>query len=147
MACVGAFTSLFAAVIGITQDDIKRVLAFSTLSQLGYMMLALGVATAEHPLGYTASMFHLFTHAFFKALLFLGAGRGDSRRPHQRHLGDGRAGQEDAGHARDVPGRDAGHRGHLAASRASSRRTRFWRRRWRSGHYGHLRRRVWSSPA
>jgi NADH-quinone oxidoreductase subunit L len=71
---VGAFTSLFAAVIGTTQDDIKRVLAFSTLSQLGYMMLALGVSTMDHPLGYTASMFHLFTHAFFKALLFLGAG-------------------------------------------------------------------------
>ncbi len=74
VAYVGCFTSLFAALIGITQDDIKRVLAFSTLSQLGYMMLALGVATMEHPLGYTASMFHLFTHAFFKALLFLGAG-------------------------------------------------------------------------
>ena len=74
VAYVGAFTSLFAAVIGITQDDIKRVLAFSTLSQLGYMMLALGVTTMANPLGYTASMFHLFTHAFFKALLFLGAG-------------------------------------------------------------------------
>ena len=74
VAYIGAFTSLFAALIGITQDDIKRVLAFSTLSQLGYMMLALGVATMDSPLGYTASMFHLFTHAFFKALLFLGAG-------------------------------------------------------------------------
>ncbi|OHB58349.1 MAG: NADH dehydrogenase [Planctomycetes bacterium GWF2_50_10] len=74
VAYVGAFTSLFAAIIGITQDDIKRVLAFSTLSQIGYMMLALGVATPAHPLGYTASMFHLFTHAFFKALLFLAAG-------------------------------------------------------------------------
>ncbi len=72
--CIGAFTSLFAAVIGCTQDDIKRVLAFSTLSQLGYMMFALGVASFAHPLGYSASMFHLFTHAFFKALLFLGAG-------------------------------------------------------------------------
>jgi NADH-quinone oxidoreductase subunit L len=71
---IGAFTCLFAAVIGVTQDDIKRVLAFSTLSQLGYMMLALGVVTMAHPLGYTAGMFHLFTHAFFKALLFLGAG-------------------------------------------------------------------------
>ena len=74
VAGVGAFTSLFAAVIGMTQDDIKRVLAFSTLSQLGYMMLALGVSTTDHASGYTASMFHLFTHAFFKALLFLGAG-------------------------------------------------------------------------
>ncbi|MBI5092831.1 MAG: NADH-quinone oxidoreductase subunit L [Candidatus Hydrogenedentes bacterium] len=74
VAYVGGFTSLLSAIIGITQDDIKRVLAFSTLSQLGYMMLALGVGTMAHPLGYTASMFHLFTHAFFKALLFLGAG-------------------------------------------------------------------------
>jgi NADH-quinone oxidoreductase subunit L len=74
VAYVGAFTSLFAAMIGVTQDDIKRVLAFSTLSQLGYMMLALGVTSVANPLGYTASMFHLFTHAFFKALLFLGAG-------------------------------------------------------------------------
>ena len=64
---VGTFTSLFAAVIACTQDDIKRVLAYSTLSQLGYMMFALGVASMERPLGYTASMFHLFTHAFFKA--------------------------------------------------------------------------------
>ena len=74
VAAVGAFTCLFAAVIACTQDDIKRVLAFSTLSQLGYMMFALGVATVDHPLGYTASLFHLFTHAFFKALLFLAAG-------------------------------------------------------------------------
>ncbi|MCC7402890.1 MAG: NADH-quinone oxidoreductase subunit L [Bdellovibrionales bacterium] len=71
---VGAFTSLFAASIACTQDDIKRILAFSTLSQLGYMMLALGVASPAFPLGFTASTFHLFTHAFFKALLFLGAG-------------------------------------------------------------------------
>ncbi len=74
VAYVGAFTCLFAAVIACTQDDIKRVLAFSTLSQLGYMMFALGIATLKNPAGYTASMFHLFTHAFFKALLFLGAG-------------------------------------------------------------------------
>ncbi len=71
---IGAFTSLFAAVIATTQFDIKRVLAFSTLSQLGYMMLSLGVATMDNPLGFTASMFHLTTHACFKALLFLGAG-------------------------------------------------------------------------
>jgi NADH-quinone oxidoreductase subunit L len=74
VAYVGAFTSIFAALIGITQNDIKRVLAFSTLSQIGYMMLAIGVATMASPLGYTASMFHLFTHAFFKGLLFLCAG-------------------------------------------------------------------------
>ncbi len=76
IAWVGGFTSLFAAVIAITQTDIKRVLAFSTLSQLGYMMLALGVSHYEghEGLGYMAAMFHLFTHAMFKALLFLGAG-------------------------------------------------------------------------
>ena len=73
---VGAFSALFAALIAITQTDIKRVLAFSTMSQIGYMMLALGVSGygGEDGLGYTASMFHLFTHAMFKALLFLGAG-------------------------------------------------------------------------
>ncbi len=76
IAYVGGFTSLFAAVIAITQYDIKRVLAFSTLSQLGYMMLSLGVSGygGEEGLGFMAGMFHLFTHAMFKALLFLGAG-------------------------------------------------------------------------
>ncbi len=73
---VGTFTILFAAIIAITQHDIKRVLAFSTISQIGYMMLALGISKYEgtEGLGYMASMFHLFTHAMFKALLFLGAG-------------------------------------------------------------------------
>ena len=76
VAYVGAFSSLFAAIIALTQTDIKRVLAFSTMSQIGYMMLALGVSSykGEEGLGYMASMFHLFTHAMFKALLFLGAG-------------------------------------------------------------------------
>ena len=76
VAYVGAFSSLFAAVIAITQTDIKRVLAFSTMSQLGYMMMALGVSgfDGHEGVGYMASMFHLFTHSMFKALLFLGAG-------------------------------------------------------------------------
>jgi NADH-quinone oxidoreductase subunit L len=76
VAYVGAFSSLFAAVIACTQTDIKRVLAFSTMSQIGYMMLALGISGygGHEGLGYMASMFHLFTHAMFKALLFLGAG-------------------------------------------------------------------------
>jgi NADH-quinone oxidoreductase subunit L len=76
VAYVGAFSSLFAAVIACTQIDIKRVLAFSTMSQIGMMMCALGVAGygSHQGLGYMASMFHLFTHAMFKALLFLGAG-------------------------------------------------------------------------
>ncbi len=68
VAYVGAFTAIFAASIGIVVTDIKRVLAYSTISQLGYMMLALGTG------GYIAAIFHLFTHAFFKALLFLGSG-------------------------------------------------------------------------
>lgn len=73
---VGAFSALFAAIIACTQTDIKRVLAYSTMSQIGYMMFALGVSTygGENGLGYMGSMFHLFTHAFFKSLLFLGAG-------------------------------------------------------------------------
>jgi NADH-quinone oxidoreductase subunit L len=68
VAIVGGFTAIFAASIGLVQTDIKRVLAYSTVSQLGYMMLALGSA------GYVAGVFHLMTHAFFKALLFLAAG-------------------------------------------------------------------------
>ncbi len=68
VAVVGALTALFSATIAITQIDIKRVLAYSTISQIGYMMLAAGVGA------YTTAMFHLTTHAFFKALLFLGAG-------------------------------------------------------------------------
>ena len=76
IAVVGAFTSLFAAVIACVQTDIKRVLAFSTISQIGFMMVALGVSGygGHEGLGYMAGMFHLFTHAMFKALLFLGAG-------------------------------------------------------------------------
>jgi NADH-quinone oxidoreductase subunit L len=73
---VGAASAFLAAVIACTQTDIKRVLAYSTMSQIGYMMFALGVSGygGENGLGYTASMFHLFTHAFFKSLLFLCAG-------------------------------------------------------------------------
>ena len=68
VAIVGGVTAIFAASIGLVQNDIKRVLAYSTISQLGFMMLALGVGA------YGPAIFHLFTHAFFKALLFLGAG-------------------------------------------------------------------------
>ena len=71
VACVGGITAILAGLIALTQFDLKRVLAYSTVSQLGYMFLALGTGTLA---GITAGMFHLFTHAFFKALLFLGAG-------------------------------------------------------------------------
>lgn len=76
VAYIGAFTALFAAVIACVQTDIKRVLAFSTISQIAFMMVALGVSGYEghEGTGFMASMFHLFTHAMFKALLFLGAG-------------------------------------------------------------------------
>lgn len=81
VAWVGAFTAFYAAAVACAQSDIKRVLAFSTISQIAFMMVALGVCyelTTGHEhhgsLGYMASMFHLFTHAMFKALLFLGAG-------------------------------------------------------------------------
>ena len=68
VAIIGTLTAIFAASIGIVQTDIKKVLAYSTISQLGYMFMACGVAD------YVGGIFHLMTHAFFKALLFLGAG-------------------------------------------------------------------------
>src|SRR5207253_2139210 len=68
VAVIGAATALYAATIGLAQNDIKKVLAYSTISQLGYMFLACGVGA------FTAGIFHVMTHAFFKALLFLGAG-------------------------------------------------------------------------
>ena len=85
VAIVGALTAIFAASIGLVQNDIKRVLAYSTVSQLGYMFLALGVGA------FTAGVFHVFTHAFFKALLFLGSGsviHAMSGEQDMRHMGD-----------------------------------------------------------
>ena len=73
MAIVGLITAVMAATIGLTQYDIKKVFAYSTVSQLGYMFLACGVGA------FSAGIFHVMTHAFFKALLFLGAGSGDPR--------------------------------------------------------------------
>jgi NADH-quinone oxidoreductase subunit L len=81
---VGALTAFFAATVGLVQNDIKRVIAYSTCSQLGYMFVACGVGA------YTAGIFHLFTHAFFKALLFLGAGSVIHAMHHEqdmRHMG------------------------------------------------------------
>src|SRR6202790_3037367 len=85
VAIVGALTAIFAASIGLVQNDIKRVLAYSTVSQLGYMFLALGVGA------FAAGVFHVFTHAFFKALLFLGSGsiiHALSGEQDMRHMGD-----------------------------------------------------------
>jgi len=84
VAVVGAFTAFFAATVGLVQNDIKRVIAYSTCSQLGYMFFACGVGA------YQAAIFHLFTHAFFKALLFLGAGSVIHAMHHEqdmRHMG------------------------------------------------------------
>jgi NADH-quinone oxidoreductase subunit L len=103
VAVVGAITALFAATIGLKQWDIKKVLAYSTVSQLGYMFVAAGVGRV------LGGGFHLVTHAFFKALLFLGAGLGDPR--HARGVSPhaparGRAGHAQHGRAAEVP---AGH--------------------------------------
>ena len=99
VAIVGAATALFAATIGLVQNDIKRVLAYSTISQLGYMFLGCGVAA------YSAAIFHLMTHAFFKALLFLAAG--SVIHAHRRRAGyaqDGRAAEEASCHFLDDDG-------------------------------------------
>ena len=80
VAAVGAITALLGAVIAVAQNDIKRILAFSTISQLGYMMLALGVGS------WVAAIFHLLTHAFFKALLFLGAGSVIASAHHEKDI-------------------------------------------------------------
>src|SRR3989475_2308108 len=85
VAVVGAFTAIFAATIGITQNDIKKVLAYSTVSQLGFMFLACGVG------GFAIGIFHVMTHAFFKALMFLGAGsviRGMHHEQDMRRMGN-----------------------------------------------------------
>ena len=83
---IGAATALIAATIALVQTDIKKVLAYSTVSQLGYMFLACGVGA------FGAAVFHLVTHAFFKALLFLGSGSRDPRHGRRAgHAEDGRA--------------------------------------------------------
>jgi NADH-quinone oxidoreductase subunit L len=86
---IGATTAFFAATVGLVQNDIKRVIAYSTCSQLGYMFVALGVGA------YSVGIFHLFTHAFFKALLFLGAGSViHAMHPRAGHAQDGRAAKQ-----------------------------------------------------
>ena len=103
VAVIGTATALWAGAIGMVQNDIKRVLAYSTVSQLGYMFMAMGVGA------YAAGIFHLFTHAFFKALLFLGSGAVihalGGRAGSAAH---GRAEEGTARHLLDVPDRRAG---------------------------------------
>ena len=116
---IGALTAIFAATIGLAQTDIKKVLAYSTVSQLGYMFLAAGLGA------YTAAVFHLMTHAFFKALLFLGSGsviHAMGGEQDMRKMG----GLEEApaDHLLDLPDRRAGHRRASRRSPASSARTR-----------------------
>jgi NADH-quinone oxidoreductase subunit L len=104
---IGAFTALFASTIAIAQNDIKRVLAYSTISQLGYMIMALGVG------GFVAAIFHLLTHAFFKALLFLGSGSviiGIERGHHHAEAAHAPAGSAPGGHdAHDAHAAPAAH--------------------------------------
>ena len=110
VAVVGAVTAIFAATIALAQNDIKKVLAYSTVSQLGYMFLACGVGA------YAAGMFHVMTHAFFKACLFLGSGLGHPRDGRRAgHAEDGRLEVEAARHVLDVRHRDARDRGDSAA--------------------------------
>ena len=109
---IGATTALFMAILGIVQNDIKRVVAYSTLSQLGYMTVALGVSA------YSAAIFHLMTHAFFKALLFLGRGLGDHRAASRAgHAQDGRLAEVHADHLLDDGDRLAGACRHPAVRR------------------------------
>ena len=100
---IGATTAMFAATVGLVQNDIKRIVAYSTCSQLGYMFVAMGSGA------YSIGMFHLFTHAFFKALLFLGCGLGDHRHASRAgHPQDGRAVAQNSIHLRDDADRHAG---------------------------------------
>jgi len=97
MAVVGAFTALFAATIAVAQNDIKKVLAYSTISQLGFMVAALGIGA------YAAAAFHLITHAFFKALLFMGSGSVIHAMEHGEHLAHAAHGAHGGHDANAVP--------------------------------------------
>jgi NADH-quinone oxidoreductase subunit L len=101
MAMVGGFTALFAATIAVAQNDVKKVLAYSTISQLGFMMAALGIGA------YIAAAFHLITHAFFKALLFMASGSVIHGMEHGHHHVHGHDDEDDEPHT--TPGEHAGH--------------------------------------
>ena len=129
VAVIGAATALMAGTIGLVQNDIKRVLAYSTVSQLGYMFLAMGVGA------FGAGIFHLYTHAFFKALLFLGSGAVIHALHGEQDIRQhGRPEEGPADHLLDVPDRRARDRRRAAACPASSARTRSCSRRSRDGH-------------
>ena len=126
-AGIGAVTLLVAGLIALVQTDIKRVIAYSTMSQIGYMFLAAGIAA------YGSAMFHLMTHAFFKALLFLAAGHRDPRaRRRAGHAQDGRPAGRAAAHVLVHADRRTRARGDLPVRRASGRRTRSSRLRSRA---------------
>ncbi len=101
MAVVGSVTALFAATIAVAQNDVKRVLAYSTISQLGFMMAALGIG------GYVAATFHLITHAFFKALLFMASGAVIHGMEHGQAHAEHAQGQGHDGHGANTPGQSA----------------------------------------
>ncbi len=115
VALTGAITALFAASMGVVQNDIKKVLAYSTVSQLGYMFLACGVGA------FTAGIFHLMTHAFFKGLLFLAAGsviHAVSGEQDMRKMGA--LSKKDSRHVLDHADRRARHRREFSPSPDSS---------------------------
>ena len=128
---VGAATAFFAATIGLTQFDIKRVVAYSTCSQLGYMFFAAGVGA------YSAAMFHLMTHAFFKALLFLGSGSViHCHAPRAGHAQDGRREGEGAADLQPDVDRHAGAVGHRRAVHPGQRHR--LRRLLLQGHHARI---------
>ena len=137
LAVIGAITVLVGALLAFVQNDIKKVLAYSTVSQLGYMVMALGVGA------WTAAIFHLFTHAFFKACLFLGVRLGQPRRAQLRHEeGHGRAAEVHAAHVLDLHHLHGRARRHLPARRLlvegrDPRRRHRHRRTRLPGHAGH----------
>ena len=124
IAVVGIATAFFAATIGLAQNDIKKVFAYSTVSQLGYMFVGVGVGA------FSAGIYHLMTHAFFKALLFLGSGSVIHALSGEQDMRQhGRPAQEDQVDLFDHDVRGGGDRRHPAVLRVSSARTRScWRR-------------------
>ena len=139
---VGATTAFFAATVGLVQNDIKRVIAYSTCSQLGYMFVGLGVG------GYSLGIFHLFTHAFFKALLFLGAGSVIHAMHHEQDMRNmGGLCEEDPAHFRHHDRRHAGADRFPARPPAISPRTRSSRPLTRRACTARLAFTVMSSPS